>query len=82
MSHVLRIFFFMLFGIRTEDLLYESMTYHIFLIELDMSDAFDVLQNTFGSRLSASLVSWQIYLCHITCDDCFCIGADTCQEHF
>ena len=57
MNRILGIFLFMLFGISPEYLLHQAVTNHIFFIQLNMSDAFNILQDPYSGNQTTSLVT-------------------------
>src|SRR5690606_28865842 len=76
-----RVLAFVFFIVRTKDLLYEFVSYHILLVQLDVRDAVDVAEYPHSSGETTSLIPRKVHLRHVSGDDCLRIRTDTSEEH-
>src|SRR5215831_5982618 len=65
-----------------DDGFYQSVTYHVFFIQLNMCDAIYIFQDADSLFQTASLILWKVYLGYIARDDRLGICTDAGQEHF
>src|SRR5947208_2162441 len=81
-AHFFQFFFaVLLLVVCTDDVLYEAVTYYVGFVQLDMSYAFDVLQDSGCLDKARALMLRQVHLGHIAGDDGFGGGADTGEKH-